>query len=228
MKKDWLTWVGCISLFGAGVVWGSILRGRDFFHINGIHDLAETLAGFATVIGVTLAVVGYNSWKAQAIAQSDHELSKKVLAPIRKYQPLAVDIFVIAKQLANKMYSQLGYRESPETLEVIKANLKLFKDGHSEAYAAAFECKDSWDAENWNKFDEVFSLTESCKTTVELFLLWSDQRKTDAVRLNIAQKGVAAFDVVSIFVGNDRKAVEKFLTERFDILVSEVKAKRLA
>lgn len=227
MKKDWVIWVGCISLFGAGAIWGATLNGIKYFQIKDIHDLAETLAGFATVIGVIVAVVGYNSWKAQSMAEADHQLSKKTLAAIRNYQPLAVDIFSMAKKLSEHMRTQLSYQESEKHWETVRLNLQLFKISHSEIYAAAFECKDFWDAEIWDKFDEVFSLTERCKTTVEYFILWSNKELPDQSRERIADMGVSAFDVVKMFVGSDKEEIEFYLKERFEVLICEVKKRRL-
>ncbi len=228
MRKDWVVWVGCVSLFGAGVVWGAIPKGFSFFHIKDIHDLAETFAGFATVIGVVLAVTEYRSWKSRKLAESDHELSKKALTVIHAYKPLAVDIYVMSELLCSKMYSQIGYRDPPiDTLESVKNNLKLFKDAHAEIYAVALECRDSWEAEKWDRFDEIFSLTDRCKAVVELFLLWSNDKLDDNVRFSIAEKAISAFDVVRIFIGNDKEAVEAHLTKRFEVLANEVKSKRL-
>ena len=228
MRKDWVVRIGCICLFAAGAIWGAIPRGTGFFKIDNIHDFVETLAGIATVLGVLLAITEYSSWKARTLAQSDHELSKKVLAVIRAYKPQAVDIYSMSEILSSRMYSQIGYRDQlAEYIETVKSNLKMFQDSHAEIYALAMECRDSWEGEVWDAFEEIFSLTNQCKMVVELYLRWSDEKNCDDVRNNIADKAIAMFDVITIFIGDKKEAVEAHLAERFEILTAEVKSKRL-
>ncbi|WP_157831749.1 hypothetical protein [Pseudomonas sp. 02C 26] len=228
MRKDWVVSIGCISLFAAGAIWGATLRGVGFFKVNNIHEFAETLAGFATVLGVVLAITEYSSWKARALAQADHELSKKALAIIRAYEPQALDIFLMAKTLAKNMYSQVRFRNQPvEHVERVRENLNMFKKYHSDICALALECRDSWGGDVWDSFEEIFSFTNQCKMVVELYLRWSNEELKDAVRDNIAEKGVATFDVISIFIGEGKEAVESHLRDRLEILMSKIKAKQL-
>ncbi|MCQ9423429.1 hypothetical protein NRB16_07830 [Pseudomonas sp. LJDD11] len=65
MKRDWVIWGGCVALFGAGVIWGKISGGPDFFKVANIHDLFEILGATATVIAASVAVSALSGWKGQ-------------------------------------------------------------------------------------------------------------------------------------------------------------------
>lgn len=85
MKRNWDIWLGCVALFGAGVVWGLAHAKRNFFEVDNIHDFFEIMSAVATVIAVVLAGRGLNAWRSQLSGTADHELARKILIGIHEY-----------------------------------------------------------------------------------------------------------------------------------------------
>lgn len=228
MRRDWVIWLGCGTLFFAGVIWGGIPKGAGFFKISNIHDAAETLAALATVFGVCLAVIGYNSWRDQVVAESDHDLSKRASIALQKYKPFALKSFVLANRLVSRMYQQLGYGGSPDgLLDNVRSQLKQLQDAHSEMRFLAQECRHSWGEEVWDVFSEVFSVVDNCQNCTELFVRWSDVTLSDQVRDRYSASAINSFEFVRIFIGDNVEAVETCFEERYAFLVKEFKARKL-
>lgn len=65
MKKDWVIWVGCISLFCTGAIWGMIPDKTGFFVVDNVHDLFEIFGAVATVITAAAALIALSAWRKQ-------------------------------------------------------------------------------------------------------------------------------------------------------------------
>lgn len=65
MRQDWIIWLGCISLFLTGVIWGMIPDKTGFFIVGNVHDLFDIFGAVATIVAATVAVVALTSWRRQ-------------------------------------------------------------------------------------------------------------------------------------------------------------------
>ena len=74
-----MVWLGCFLLFAIGTIWGAVPIGTTFFKVADIHDLSDIIGSIATALAVCLAAAGYNAWKSQLVAASDHELSRLIV-----------------------------------------------------------------------------------------------------------------------------------------------------
>lgn len=229
MCKAWVIWFGFACSFLVGMVWGAIPKVSEFLKVENLHDWAEIMAAIATVVGVFLAVVGYNSWREQAVAEADHDLSRRASLSLKRYKSLALRNYALANKLVGRMDRQVGYRdESGLVSDGVKADLMVLKDAHSEILSIAWECKDSWGDDVWDNFDEVFTLVENCRYCNELFVRWSNISLSDLARDKLSSGAAVALDFVTVFVGSDLQAVEAYVEERCKLLNEVFKEKRLA
>lgn len=229
MGEGWVIWFGFACSFLVGMVWGAVPIVAVFFKVENLHDLAETLAAIATVVGVVLAVVGYSSWKYQVLAESDHDLSRRASLALQKYKEPALKSYELADRLIGRMYLQLGYREdTSQVLDGVMIELNSLRDAHSEMLLVAWECRDSWGEDIWDRFSEVFSLVDQCRQCVELFVRWSNSSIREETRYRIASTAVNTFDFIKVFVGDDSASAKKYIDDRCESLLAEFKAKRLA
>jgi len=228
LKKDWVVWLGCVSLFCAGVVWGAIPRGKEFFDVKNLHDLAEIFGSLATVAALLLAVVGYNAWKKQLVATSDHELAKRASLSLRKYRAVLPDVFRVTSGLVERINFQVSYRETPhELLEVVNEELSNLKSISSEVHLLALECRESWGDSVWPVFQDAFFLGDHCRACIGAFVSWSRIDFPDRLREKYADSAINSFEAVKILAGENALEIEKYFEEKFGPLHQIFNEKKL-
>lgn len=216
MKKDWVVWLGCVSLFGAGVVWGAIPRGADFFDVKNFHDLAEIIGSLATAAALLFAVVEFSAWKKQAVETSDHDLAKRASLSFRKYRLILPDAFGITSGLMERINLQISYRDTPhEVLELVNRKLLDIKNISNEVRSVALECRDSWGESVWPSFQEAFLLGDHCLGCMELFVDWSRIDMPDRLRETYAASAINTFEAMKILIGENQSAIEAYFEEKF-------------
>lgn len=176
MKKDWAIWLGCFFLFLAGIVWGKVQYGGEFFVVDNIHDLFEMLGAAATVVAVGFAAVGLNTWKSQIGAAADHELARKVAVSLVRYKEAALDTWGFA-DLAVSMAKKAHEAPTSEELEGLKLvcslmreKLELAKAARSDLKGLVIECRALWGSEFENGIDQVFVFEGICSGCLHHFL----------------------------------------------------------
>lgn len=216
LKKDWVVWLGCVSLFGAGVVWGAIPRGADFFDVKNFHDLAEIIGSLATAAALLFAVVGFSAWKKQTVETLDHDLAKRTSLSFRKYRLMLPDAFAITGELMERIELQISYRDTPhELLRYVNEKLLDLKNISDDVRSLALECRDSWGESVWPSFEDAFSLGDHCLGCIELFIGWSKIDMPDRTREAYAASAINTFEAAKVFIGENRSAVEVYLEEKF-------------
>lgn len=228
MKKDWVVWLGCVSLFSAGVVWGAIPKGADFFEIKNFHDLAEIIGSLATAAALFFAVAGYSAWKKQLVATSDHELAKRASLSFRKYRAILPDLFRMTSGLIERMHFQVSYRETPyELLEVVSEELSNLKNISIEVNSLALECRDSWGDSVWPVFQDALFLGDHCRACISAFVSWSRIDFPDRLREKYADSAVNSFEAVKILAGENVLELDNYFEEKFGPLHQMLNEKKL-
>lgn len=216
MKKDWVVWLGCFSLFGAGVVWGAIPRGTEFFDVKNFHDLAEIIGSLATAAALLFAVTEFSAWKKQAVETSDHDLAKRASLSFRKYRLILPDAFGITSDLMERISFQISYRDTPHALlEYVNEKLLDLKSISNEVHSLALECRDSWGESVWPSFQDALSLGDHCLGCIELFVAWSKIDMPDRLRETYAASAINTFEAMKILIGENRSAIEIYFEDKF-------------
>lgn len=165
MKKDWVIWSGCFGIFCAGVVWAKLPMVGEFFVINGIHDLAETLGGFASVATLVAAVYGLTAWKEQLRASHNHELARKALLEVSKFRELLFLGCVYADDaITDADYTtEAGLKADwPKGYEdTVQEDLNRFALRRSELDAVLEECAVIWGPDFNQVTTKLYFLNES-------------------------------------------------------------------
>ncbi|MDT9673888.1 hypothetical protein F6R97_04370 [Pseudomonas sp. JV414] len=228
MKRDWVVWLGCVSLFGAGVVWGAIPKGTEFFDVKNVHDLAEIIGSLATAAALIFAVAGYSAWKKQVVETSDHELAKRASLSFRKYRTVLPDAFRITSGLMERINFQVSYRETPhELLEVVNEELSNLKNISTEVHSLALECRSSWGESVWPAFQDAFFLGDHCLVCIGAFVSWSKIDMPDKLREKYAVSAINSFEAVKILAGENVLEIENYFEEKFGPLHQMLNEKKL-
>jgi hypothetical protein len=184
MRRDWLVWLGCGSLFFAGAIWGHLLPGSNFFVITNIHDLAEIVAACATTFAVLLALVGLSAWKGQVIATSDHELARRSIVLIEKCK-FSMPNFV---NLAGSVAMLVSHRvePTPGMVAEVQEEMNLLGEMHAEFRALEFESRAAWGESCAQLFEPIFDVSERCQGMLSLYLQWSREDNTDKYKATLS------------------------------------------
>lgn len=227
MGGFWASWVFCSLLFGAGVIWGAIPKGMDFFKLNDIHDFAETIAAIATVVAVGLAYAGYNAWKTELVVTSDHDLARRASVVLMRYKFGAVRGFELARQLAVRMRLEIGKGGlSPEVNDEIRGEMLALEGLSSEIGTLAIECKVVWGDEIWEDFKKAFIIADRSIDCIDLYLRWSSKDLSGPMKAKLAEKALDIMDDLTLWIGENRIDTENYLEGRTAPIFAELK-KRL-
>lgn len=175
MNKDWVVWLGCILLFGAGAVWAAVPIGTKFFIVENVHDLFEIFSSIATVMAVCLAFLGVNAWQRQISAQSDHDLARRVAVESLRFKDTAVEAWIDAKFAINQY--PYGVNSLPSDLmEKIAQSMeeKLIRrdDVKVKFMAVLQEARAIWGSSFVAEYDELLRFSENCNICSRSFVAW--------------------------------------------------------
>ena len=176
MKKDWVIWVGCISLFCTGAIWGMIPIKTGFFVVDNVHDLFEIFSSAATVAAVFLAFIGVNAWRQQLSAQSDHALAQRVAIAALKYKEVSRSAYNDAHFAVTQF--RYGLDSVPEGILDrfiinMEGRLQKGQDSKAEFLAVLLESRAIWGLEFSSKYDELIGITEGFYGCVRMFFKWA-------------------------------------------------------
>lgn len=223
MKKDWLVWVGCFLLFSVGAIWGGVPISTNFFKVDNVHDLLEIASSIATVLAVCLAAAGYNAWKSQMVATSDHELSRRVALTMLRYKFSSVRGCELTRYLVSRMRLQVGKEGTrQDLLDEVRRELKELQAICSEIRTVAFECKVMWGESVWTDFEKVFVLGSRCCSCIDSFLRWSRKESSERFKDKIARDAVDLFDDLSQWIGDNKESVERYMDDLLKPIYVEV------
>ncbi|WEZ90403.1 hypothetical protein P3R38_09120 [Pseudomonas sp. NyZ480] len=146
MKRDWVVWLGCILLFGSGVVWGSVHLKTDFFVVSNVHDLFDIFGAIATVVAVCVAAVGLNSWKSQIRSSADHELARAISVSLLRYKAQVENIWDCASSAHARLdYKvQLGGSLKERVEQNIQSDINAAQAARVEFQGLILESKAAW------------------------------------------------------------------------------------
>ncbi|MFG0924751.1 hypothetical protein ACF8SB_03435 [Pseudomonas sp. CJQ_8] len=227
MGGFWASWVFSGLLFGAGVIWGAIPKGMDFFKLKDIHDFAETIAAIATVVAVGLAYAGYNAWKTELVVTSDHDLARRASVVLMRYKFGAVRGFELARQLAVRIRHEIGKEGAPpDVIDEIRSEMLALEGLSSEIGTLAIECKVVWGNEIWEDFTKAFVLADRSIECIDLYIRWSSKELSAPMKDKLAEKALDTMDDLAQWVGEGRIGIENYLQGMTDPIFAELK-KRL-
>lgn len=227
MKKDWAVWVGCASLFVTGVIWGGVPIPTDFFKVKDVHDLLEIASSGATVIAVCLAAAGFNAWKLQILAASDHDLAKRAAIALHAYQAAVVRGFELAEILERRIRLGIGGLKSHHS-DGIQKELERLDLAILNARALSFECKVGWGEDFWTGFQSVLLPGEKYSYCIESFLRWSKVEALDSSKETFAQYASDSFNYMIPMVGVGKASFESAMDYALSPLYSKIQKKFLS
>lgn len=227
MKKDWVIWVGCASLFLTGVIWGGVSIPTEFFKVKDIHDLFEIASSGATVIAVCLAAAGFNAWKLQILAASDHDLAKRAAIALHAYHAAVLRGFELAEILERRIRLDIRglkpHQSDDILIELERLNLAILN-----ARALSFECKVGWGEEFWAGFQSVLLPGQKYANCIESFLRWSKVESSDRSKNAFAQYVSNSFNYMIPMVGAGKASFENAMDYALSPLYSKIQKKFLS
>lgn len=168
---DRVIWPGCGMLFVSGAVWGANLKAESFFVIANLHDLFDIFGAMATVAAVVLAVIGFNRWKVEVGAASDHELARRLSVVLLKYRLELESLWGFANVASQQSDSEAWMLDHDQySQHVYESALARIKIARSELEAVGLECSAIWGGMYEARFDELFKFENICANTVSSFL----------------------------------------------------------
>jgi len=228
MRKDWVVWVGCVSLFAAGVIWGRVPIPTDFFKVKDVHDLFEIAGSGATVLAVCLAAAGFSAWKLQILAASDHDLAQRASITLHAYQSAVVRGSQVSEFLEVRVASEIGKCGiKPHQADGIRRELERLESATESVKALSLECKVAWGDGVWLEFQSVLVPGEKYAECIEGYLLWSSSETSSAVKDKLAEQIADSFNYLIPIVGTGRASVEKAMDHALAPLYAEIQRKFL-
>ncbi|QSL85981.1 hypothetical protein [Pseudomonas atacamensis] len=171
--KDKVNWVVCVLLFFSGVIWGRLFTQDDFYKVSNIHDMFDIFGAAATVGAVVLAMFSLNSWRKQGKAESDHELARKVVVELRRYQEELVRTWSYAEssvaQIQNDTWIGDGGPDN-SLVGIYESRLKEAKDARSALAAIEIETSELWGGIFEEQFIRIFHLDHLFCSFIETYL----------------------------------------------------------
>ncbi|WP_223530604.1 hypothetical protein [Pseudomonas sp. GL-R-19] len=159
--KDRMIWCVCGLLFGAGIIWGKMSGSPDFFKIANVHDLFDIAGAFATIVAVIIALVTMNSWRKQAKAESDHELARKLVVVLRKYNDELLKTWHFAEssviQIENNSWIGDGGSDN-YLVKIYQSRLSEIQAVRAEIEPLDLECSEIWGGVFKTQFAELYRL----------------------------------------------------------------------
>ena len=223
-----MVWLGCFLLFAIGTIWGAVPIGTTFFKVADIHDLSDIIGSIATALAVCLAAAGYNAWKSQLVAASDHELSRRAALIMLRYKFSSVRGCELTRYLVNRMKLEIGKEGTrQDLLDEVRRELKELQAICSELRSVAFECKVLWGDAVWNDFEKIFVLGSRCCSCIDSFLRWSRKESSERFKEKIATETVDLFEGLAQWIGDDKDSVENYMDDLFKPVFAEVERRLL-
>lgn len=185
MRKDWVSWMVCVLVFGAGAVWAQIPIATSFFRVEDIHDLFEIVSSLATVVAVALAYMGLSTWRQQIKGHSEHALATRVSIECRRYKDSLAGAWADAH--FSLLQSDLGEDSLPADLWAtisgrMASQLQEREEIKTMFQAALLEVRALWGVEIAAKYDHLLNFGEACDSCVRAFNSWSDRNGQEMVR----------------------------------------------
>ncbi|WP_141729042.1 hypothetical protein [Pseudomonas putida] len=228
MRKDWVVWVGCVSLFASGVIWGRVPIPTDFFKIKDVHDLFEIAGSGATVLAVCLAAAGFSAWKLQILAASDHDLARRASIALHTYQAAVVRGSQVAEFLEVRVASEIGrVGIKPHQADGIRRELERLESATENVKALSLECKVVWGEGVWLKFQSALVPGEKYAECIEGYLLWSSGETSNTVKDKLAEQIADSFNSLIPIVGIGKASVGEAMDHALAPLYEEVQRKFL-
>lgn len=170
MIGDKVVWTGCGLLFVSGAVWGANLKAEGFFVVANLHDLFDIFGATATVAAVVLAVIGFNRWKVEVGAASDHELARRLSVALLKYRLELESLWGFAN-LASQQSKSEAWMLDPDlySQHIYESALARIKIARSELEAVGLECSAIWGGMYETGFDDLFKFENVCANAVSSF-----------------------------------------------------------
>lgn len=228
MRKDWVVWVGCISLFATGVVWGGVPIGTNFFKVDNVHDLFEIAGAGATAIAVCIAAAGLNAWKLQILAASDHDLARRAAVALHSYQAAVLRGCQVAEFLVLRVENNIGKKGiTAHQSEDIRWELESLQKAIANVKVVALECRVVWGADIWGEFQQAFVPGDKYLDCIDGFLRWSRVETTNTVKDAIAEQIIDSRNYVVPLVGEGKASVEKSMENALSPLYTEIQRRFL-
>ncbi|GGU53649.1 hypothetical protein GCM10009504_08040 [Pseudomonas laurentiana] len=199
MKIDWIVWLGCVLLFGAGVILGLAPAGDSFYKVENIHDFFEIIAAIATVTAVVVAVLSVNAWKSQMRDTADHDLARKILVSAYEYREAI-------KAIRSPVI--MSYEASPEAGE------KAVEDPKLESFRG--ECR---------AYQRRFSRAEPIRVrlltySLEAEVVWGEELKDYLIHLMRLETEISIF-LRSHLIAQDPSSPDDSKKAHSEILLSK-------
>lgn len=147
---------------------------RGFFEIKDIHELWEIIGAAATTFAVGLAIYGFNSWKVQIGAASDHDLARRVAVSLRRYRVAVVAAWHAAESSAVQIQSETwigkGGRDN-FVVSIYQAKVDAVDQARADLESVALEAAAIWRGIFETGFDRVYQIDQKCCNCIESYLL---------------------------------------------------------
>ncbi|NBA79051.1 hypothetical protein GVN15_00270 [Pseudomonas putida] len=159
--KDKIVWISCLLLFLAGVVWGRVTLPDNFYRVDSIHDLFDMLGGAATIVAVSVAYAGLNSWRRQGKAVADHELARKLIIALRIYQDEIIRNWTYAANAVSKIESNSWIGEGGRDnylVGIYEEQLRKGKEAVAALEPLRLECIELWGSELDGHFFDMYEV----------------------------------------------------------------------
>ncbi len=179
MFKDWMIWLGCLLLFGAGAVWASVPLKASFFEVSDVHDLFEIFSSIATVFAV---VFGVGAWRRQVSGQADLELARKVAVEALRIKEASLEAWLDAKFCINQHAfgrNSLGVELLGKVTDVISERLKAREKLHLDFLLVLQEARAIWGIEFSKNYNSIINFYFECNRCSRAYLSWVDTADSD-------------------------------------------------
>jgi hypothetical protein len=173
VKNFVFVWLLAVFLGGVGLAIPTDEASRSFFAVENIHDLWEIIGAIATTIGVGLAIYGYNSWKVQISAASDHELALRVAVSVRKYRVAVIATWHAAESAAVQIQGDTWIGEGGREnflISIYQARIDAVDKARIDLESVALEAAVIWRGIFETGFDRVYLIDQKCRECIESYL----------------------------------------------------------
>lgn len=211
MKQDGLVWLLCGLLFCAGVIWGGVPIGTDFFVVKDVHDLFEIFSSIATAAALFLAVAGISTWRKQFQATADHDLARRAAVTLSKYKSASRKSWGIASSIASniKLDGPPGAHNcSDKYLARLELDSESFLTARAEMEAIAAECAAVWKDGSADFFREIIKFESLCSMIIRQYVSWAAGGYDDFTRIAVYNTLRLMAGALNSFGVNDHQAAE--------------------
>lgn len=218
----------CLVVFGAGVIWSSLIFPGDFWKVNSIHDLFEIFGAVATSGAVIIALVTMNSWRRQAKAEADHELARKTVIALRRYRDELVYTWSYAEssvaQIRGNTWIGDGGKDNPLVV-IYQKRLDQIEEARADLAPIELECAEIWGGAFKTKFSEIYTYDDGFRSFIDTYLGLLIRGSFDERSMMESESAIRRWESMDGFGLGDRASAEATIEKLIEPLKSKARSR---